>query len=122
MFPVGAGYIGSHTAKALRRAGHRVVIYDNLSAGHGEDALGAPVVEGDIGDVDAVRRALRESGATAVLHFAAWLAVADSVADPAGYYRNNVIGTLGTLEAMAAERWSHFIFASTCAVYGEPIE
>jgi UDP-glucose 4-epimerase len=118
----GAGYIGSHTAKALRQAGHQVVIYDNLSAGHREAALGAPLVEGDIRDVDAVRRAIRESGATAVMHFAAWLAVADSVADPAGYYRNNVSGTLGTLEAMAAEGCRHFVFSSTCAVYGEPVE
>jgi UDP-glucose-4-epimerase GalE len=118
----GAGYIGSHTAKALRRAGHRVVIYDNLSAGHREATLGAPLIEGDIGDVDAVRRAIRDSGATAVMHFAAWLAVADSVKDPVGYYRNNVVGTLGTLEAMAAEGCRHFVFSSTCATYGEPIE
>ena len=118
----GAGYIGSHTAKALRQAGYSVVIYDNLSAGHREAALGAPLIEGDIADVDAVRRAIRESGATAVMHFAAWLAVADSVSDPVGYYRNNVTGTLGTLAAMAAEGCRHFVFSSTCATYGEPNE
>jgi UDP-glucose-4-epimerase GalE len=118
----GAGYIGSHAAKALRQAGHPVVIYDNLSAGHQEAALGAPLIEGDIADVDAVRRAIRDSGASAVMHFAAWLAVADSVRDPVGYYRNNVLGTLGTLEAMAAEGCRMFIFSSTCAVYGEPTE
>ena len=118
----GAGYIGSHAAKALRQAGRRVVIYDNLSAGHREAALGAPIVEGDIRDVDAVRRAIRDSGASAVMHFAAWLSVADSVRDPIGYYRNNVMGTLGTLEAMAAEGCRTFIFSSTCAVYGEPVE
>jgi len=118
----GAGYIGSHTAKAIRQAGHTVVIYDNLSAGHREAALGARLIEGDIRDVDAVRRALRDSGATAVMHFAAWLAVADSVRDPIGYYRNNVAGALATLEAMAAEQCRHFVFSSTCAVYGEPIE
>jgi UDP-glucose-4-epimerase GalE len=118
----GAGYIGSHTAKALRQAGHRIVIYDNLSAGHREAALGAPIVQGDTGDVQAVRTAIRDSGATAVMHFAAWLAVGDSVRDPAGYYRNNVAGTLGTLEAMAAEGCTHFVFSSTCAVYGEPVE
>jgi UDP-glucose-4-epimerase GalE len=118
----GAGYIGSHAAKALRRAGHRVVIYDNLSAGHRDATLGAPLIEGDIGDVAAMRAALRESGATAVMHFAAWLSVAESVTDPAGYYRNNVAGTLGTLEAMAAEGCRRFIFSSTAAVYGEPTE
>ena len=116
----GAGYIGSHTAKALRRAGYDVVIYDNLSAGHREAALGAPLIEGDIRDVDAVRRALRDTKASAVVHFAAWLIVSDSVTDPAGYYRNNVTGTLGTLEAMAAEGVGQFVFSSTCAVYGEP--
>ena len=118
----GAGYIGSHAAKALRAAGYRVTIYDNLSAGHRWAALGAPLVEGDIRDVDAVRRALRDTGASAVMHFAAWLNVSDSVADPVGYYRNNVMGTLATLEAMAAESCRRFVFSSTCAVYGEPVE
>jgi UDP-glucose-4-epimerase GalE len=117
----GAGYIGSHAVKALRLAGWRPVIFDNLSQGHREAALGVPLIEGDIGDVDAVRQALRDSGASAVMHFAAWLIVPDSVRDPLGYYRNNVIGTLGTLEAMAAEERKLFIFSSTCAVYGEPI-
>jgi UDP-glucose-4-epimerase GalE len=118
----GAGYIGSHAAKALRRAGHRVVIYDNFSAGHRGAALDAPVIEGDIGDVDSVRRAIRDSGAAAVMHFAAWLSVSDSVRDPSGYYRNNVVGSLATLEAMAAERCRMFVLSSTCAVYGEPLE
>lgn len=117
----GAGYVGSHAAKALRQAGHAVVIYDNLSAGHAEAALGAPLIRGDIADVAAVRRAIRDSGADAVMHFAAWLSVPDSVHDPAGYYRNNVAGTLGTLEAMAAEGCRQFVFSSTCAVYGEPV-
>jgi UDP-glucose-4-epimerase GalE len=99
-----------------------VVIYDNLSAGHREAALGAPLIVGDTGDVGTMRRAIRESGATAVMHFAAWLSVPDSVRDPAGYYRNNVSGTIGTLEAMAAEGCRQFVFSSTCAVYGERVE
>jgi UDP-glucose-4-epimerase GalE len=118
----GAGYIGSHTAKALRLAGSRVVIFDNLSAGHREAALGAALIEGDIRDVDAVRRAIRDSRASAVVHFAARLVVFESMTDPAGYYDNNVRGTLATLEAMAAERCRLFVFSSTCAVYGEPTE
>jgi UDP-glucose 4-epimerase len=118
----GAGYIGSHAVKALRRAGHTVVIYDNLSAGHREAAGGAPLIEGDIRDVDAVRRAIRDSGASAVMHFAAWLTVSDSVRDPIGYYRNNVAGALATLEAMVAEGCGRFVFSSTCAVYGEPVQ
>jgi UDP-glucose-4-epimerase GalE len=116
----GAGYIGSHAAKALRRAGHDVVIYDNLSAGHREARLDARLVEGETGDAVAMRAAIRESGADAVMHFAALLNVAESVVDPAGYYRNNVAGTLGTLDAMAAEGCQLFVFSSTCAVYGEP--
>lgn len=118
----GAGYIGSHAVKALRQAGHHVVIYDNLCAGHREAALGAPLIQGDTADVETMRRAIRESGASAVMHFAAWLSVPDSVRDPAGYYRNNVTGTIGTLEAMAAEGCRQFVFSSTCAVYGEPVE
>ena len=118
----GAGYIGSHTVKALRAAGHRVVIYDDLSAGHREAALDTAIVVGDIRDVDGVRRAIRQSGATAVIHFAAWLSVPDSVRDPVGYYRTNVQGALAVLEAMTHENCRHFVFSSTCAVYGEPIE
>ncbi|HEY6508828.1 MAG TPA: UDP-glucose 4-epimerase GalE [Vicinamibacterales bacterium] len=117
----GAGYIGSHAAKALRSAGHTVVIYDNMSAGHREAALGAPLIEGDVCDVGAVRRAIRDSGASAVVHFAAWLVVPDSVRDPVGYYRNNVGGAMATLEAMALEGCRSFVFSSTCAVYGEPV-
>jgi len=117
----GAGYIGSHAAKALRRAGHTVVVYDNLSAGHREATLGAPLIEGDIADVHAVRRAIRDSGASTVVHFAAWLVVADSVRDPVGYYRNNVGGAMATLEAMALEGCRAFVFSSTCAIYGEPV-
>jgi UDP-glucose-4-epimerase GalE len=76
-----------------------------------------------VGDGEAVRRAIRDSGAAAVMHFAAWLSVADSVHDPIGYYRNNVAGTLATLEAMAAaEGCRRFVFSSSCAVYGEPVE
>ena len=118
----GAGYVGSHAAKALRAAGYRATIYDNLSAGHREAALDSPLIEGDIGDVDSVRRALRDTGASAVMHFAAWLNVGESVRDPVGYYRNNVLGTLATLEAMQAESCRRFVFSSTCAVYGEPMD
>jgi UDP-glucose-4-epimerase GalE len=118
----GAGYVGSHAVKALRAAGYDVTVYDNLSAGHREAVLGAPLIVGDIGDVDAVRAALRHTGAAAVMHFAAFLNVSESVGNPVAYYRNNVMGTLATLEAMAAEGCRQFVFSSTCAVYGEPHE
>ena len=118
----GAGYVGSHAAKALRTAGHTTIILDDLSAGHREAALGAALVVADIADAEAVRQAIRDYRVDAVMHFAAWLSVGDSVADPAGYYRNNVAGTLSTLSAMAAEHCSRFVFSSTCAVYGEPTQ
>lgn len=119
----GAGYIGSHAVKALRRAGQRVVVYDDFSAGHREAAAFADaVVDGSIHDTPAVRRALADHGAEAVMHFAAWASVGDSVRDPIGYYRNNVHGTLSVLDAMAAERVSHLVFSSTAAVFGDPVE
>jgi UDP-glucose-4-epimerase GalE len=118
----GAGYIGSHAAKALSHAGYTVVVYDNLSAGHREAVRYGPFVEGDISDVAAVREALRAHKIEAVMHFAALLDVGESVREPARYYRNNVTGTLGVLEAMAAESVGAFVFSSTCATYGDPIE
>jgi UDP-glucose-4-epimerase GalE len=116
----GAGYIGSHAAKALSRSGYRVVVYDNLTAGHRQAVRYGPLVEGDISDVAAVRETLRRYGVSAVMHFAAFLDVGESVREPARYYRNNVIGALGVLEAMAAESVPHFVLSSTCATYGEP--
>lgn len=97
-----------------------MVIYDNLSAGHRGAALGADLVEGDVRDTARLREVMRRYGVTAVMHFAAWLSVGDSVQDPAGYYANNVGGTLALLEAMARESVTHLVFSSTCAVFGEP--
>jgi UDP-glucose 4-epimerase len=118
----GAGYIGSHAAKALAATGRPIVIYDNLSEGHREAALGAEMVVGDTRDVALLRSVIASRGVTAVMHFAAWAAVGESVRDPAGYYSNNVEGTLTVLRAMAEEEVKHFIFSSTCAVFGEPVE
>jgi UDP-glucose-4-epimerase GalE len=118
----GAGYIGSHAAKALSRSGYRVVVYDNLVGGHVEAVKYGPLIEGDIADVAAVRDAIRRHRIFAVMHFAAFLDVGESVREPARYYRNNVIGALGVLEAMAQESVGHFILSSTCATYGEPKE
>lgn len=118
----GAGYIGSHAAKALRASGRPVVILDNLSEGHGAAALGADLVVGDTRDVALLRSVMADRGVGAVMHFAAWAAVGESVRDPAGYYANNVGGTLSVLEAMAAERVSCFVFSSSCAIFGEPAE
>jgi UDP-glucose-4-epimerase GalE len=118
----GAGYIGSHASKTLRRAGYQVVVLDNLSAGHREAVLGAELVRGDVGDAALVRNVLHDHRISAVMHFAAWLDVGASVRDPVGYYRNNVMGTLGLLEAMAGSEAKLLVFSSTCATYGEPIE
>ncbi|HOC17584.1 MAG TPA: UDP-glucose 4-epimerase GalE [Vicinamibacterales bacterium] len=116
----GAGYIGSHAVKALCEAGRRVVVYDDLSEGHRAAVPGVDLVEGDTGDLSRLREAIATRGVTAVMHFAAWTAVGESVAEPAGYYRNNVGGTLAVLEAMAREKVRVFIFSSTAAVFGEP--
>ena len=118
----GAGYIGSHAAKALQRAGYRVVVFDNLVAGHRAAVKFGEFVEGDITDTAAVRDALRRHRISAVMHFAAFLDVGESVREPAKYYRNNAVGALSVLEATAAESVRHFVFSSTCATYGEPIE
>jgi UDP-glucose-4-epimerase GalE len=117
----GAGYIGSHAAKALRRAGYRVVVFDNLIAGHRAAVRFGELVEGDTADTGAVRAALRRYEISAVMHFAAFLDVGESVREPAKYYRNNVVGSLSVLEAMAAESVRDFVFSSTCATYGEPM-
>ncbi len=118
----GAGYIGSHAAKLLHRAGYRVVVFDSLVAGHRAAAQFGELVEGDIADTAAVREALRRHTIVGVMHFAAFLDVGESVREPAKYYRNNVGGALSVLEAMAAESVRDFVFSSTCATYGEPIE
>jgi len=117
----GAGYIGSHAVRALVDAGHDVAVLDDLSAGHAEAVpKGVPLVRAAIHDSDAVRRLLDEHRADAVMHFAAWLAVSESVRKPLEYYQNNVAGTLSVLEAMRDAGVKRFIFSSTCAVYGEP--
>ena len=125
----GAGYIGSHTVKALLSAGRDVVVLDDFSAGHRGacDALQTiarpgqlTVVEAGIGDTATVEAACRQHGIDAVMHFAAWLSVGDSVKDPAGYYRNNVSGSIGLLDGITRAGVTRLIFSSTCATYGEP--
>jgi UDP-glucose 4-epimerase len=119
----GAGYIGSHAVRALRDDGHSVVVLDDLSAGHAA-ALpdGVPLVQAGTHDRRRVAEALREHQIDAVMHFAAWLVVPDSVRDPIGYYDNNVIGSLSLLAAMNEAGVKRLVFSSTCAVYGEPAE
>jgi len=114
----GAGYIGSHTARALRRAGHQVIIFDNLSTGFELLAKGFELIRGDILDAKALENALRR--AQAVMHFAAFAYVGESVTNPRKYFRNNVEGGLSLLNAALEAGVKRIIFSSTCAVYGEP--
>jgi UDP-glucose-4-epimerase GalE len=117
----GAGYIGSHAVRTLSEAGHAVAVLDDLSAGHAESLPGdVPLVRASIHDREAVHRLLVEHRADAVMHFAAWLAVGESVRQPIEYYQNNVVGTLSVLAAMRDAGVKRFVFSSTCAVYGEP--
>jgi UDP-arabinose 4-epimerase len=114
----GAGYIGSHTARALRDHRHEVVIYDNLSTGHEFLAKGFDLIVGDIADVAKLRTAL--SRVDAVVHFAAHAYVGESVINPRKYFQNNVEAALTLLNAAMDAGVRRFVFSSTCAVYGTP--
>ncbi len=119
----GAGYIGSHAVLALQRAGYGVVILDNLVYGHrdiAENALKAELVVGETNDRDLLDRLFDTHDIAAVMHFAAYAYVGESVQDPAKYYNNNVLGTLTLLEAMLDAEIDCFVFSSTCATYGVP--
>jgi UDP-glucose 4-epimerase len=116
----GAGYIGSHTVKELRRRGFSVVVFDNLSSGRREFAAGAELVVGDLRDRDAVRAVLAGRPFSAVLHFASLIQVGESYADPRKYYEHNLTTSLILLGAMLDAGVKTFIFSSTAAVYGLP--
>ncbi|UMA64254.1 UDP-glucose 4-epimerase GalE [Roseivivax marinus] len=115
----GAGYIGAHACKALARAGHVPVTFDNLSTGWREAVRFGPLVEGDLSDRAALDRAFADHAPDAVMHFAALSLVGEAMADPGRYWRNNVVGSLTLLEAAAAAGCTRFVFSSTCATYGE---
>jgi UDP-glucose-4-epimerase GalE len=114
----GAGYIGSHAARALRRAGHEVLIYDNLSNGHAELAAGFELIRADLADRATLSTALRR--VDSVMHFAAHAYVGESVRDPRKYFQNNVEAGLVLLNACLDCGIRRIIFSSTCAVYGTP--
>jgi UDP-arabinose 4-epimerase len=116
----GAGYIGSHACKALAAAGHTPVVYDNLVHGHRWAVQWGPLEEGDIADRDRLDAVIKRWKPEAVMHFAAYAYVGESVTDPGKYYRNNVAGTLTLLEAMRDHAIKRLVFSSTCATYGEP--
>lgn len=116
----GAGYIGAHMVKMLLEHGHAVVTLDNLSTGFRESVIGGEFVQGDIGDDALLDRLLPAHNFDAVMHFAAFIQVGESVADPGKYYFNNVANTLNLLNAMVRHDVRRFIFSSTAAIFGEP--
>lgn len=119
----GAGYIGSHSVLALQKAGYEVVILDNLVYGHQdlvETVLGTKLIVGDTNDRSLLQRVFAEYKIDAVMHFAAYAYVGESVTKPAKYYRNNVLGTFTLIEAMREAKINNFVFSSTCATYGIP--
>jgi UDP-glucose-4-epimerase GalE len=118
----GAGYVGAHTCKALRRSGYMPVVFDNFSAGHRSFVRWGPLVQGDLRDYAVLLDAFDFYKPRAVLHFAALSSVGDSVRDPAKYYDNNVAGSLSLLRAMLKTGCRKLVFSSSCAIYGEPRE
>jgi UDP-arabinose 4-epimerase len=116
----GAGYIGSHTCKALSRAGFTPVTYDNLVYGHEWAIKWGPFERGDILDAARLAKVIAAYRLAAVIHFAAFAYVGESVEDPAKYYRNNVVGTLSLLDAVRQGGVDKIVFSSTCATYGVP--
>ncbi len=118
----GAGYIGSHTVRELAARGYNPVVYDNLSGGFRDFVKEYEFIQGDIGDIDAVMKALREKNIHCVMNFASYIAVGESVQNPMKYYDNNVSRTLVLFEAMRRCGVLNFIFSSTAAVYGFPEE
>ena len=116
----GAGYIGSHTARILRKRGHEVLIYDNLSTGHAFLANGFELIQADFADLARLVPAL--SRVDAVMHFAASADAGESVRDPRKYFENNFRKALTFLNAVIDSKIKYFVFSSTCAVYGNPVK
>jgi UDP-arabinose 4-epimerase len=117
----GAGYIGSHTAKALARSGFDPVALDNLSMGHDWAVRWGPLVRGDLSDRDFIHAAITSHKIEAVIHFAAYDYVGESVLSPRKYFQNNVSNTLNLLGAMLDAGVKRIVFSSTCATYGDPV-
>ena len=116
----GAGYIGSHTVRALAQAGRQIVVLDSLELGDPTTVGDATLVVGDITDGALVAATCKDHGITQVVHFAAYKSVAESMRSPAKYWRNNVGGTVELLEACLSAGVREFVFSSSCSVYGTP--
>lgn len=116
----GAGYIGSHTNLELSKRGHKTIVFDNLVYGHRELAKWGKLIVGDLNSLEELRAVFREHKIRAVVHFAAYAYVGESVTDPQKYYTNNVANTLNLLKVMREFNVDKIVFSSTCAVYGTP--
>ncbi len=116
----GAGYVGSHAAKALAAAGYLPVVYDDLSVGNEWAVRWGPLERGSILDADRLRQVMEAHAPVAVMNFAALTLVGESVREPGRYYRANVMGALNVIEAARAAGVGAFVFSSTCAIYGQP--
>ena len=116
----GAGYIGSHMVVRLLDEGADVTTFDNLSGGYRDAVLGGRLIEGDLADIALLDKVFSEHSFDAVMHFASFIEVGESIHSPAKYYRNNVTNTQNLLDAMVKHGVKHFIFSSTAATFGEP--
>lgn len=118
----GAGYIGSHTAKALFEAGYEPVVFDSMEYGHGAAVQWGPLEKGDLADTAALRGVLRKYRFAAAIHFAAYISVGESVREPGKYFRNNFGNTLNLLDGLHEAGIDRIVFSSTAAVYGDPLQ
>ena len=116
----GAGYVGSHAAKALAQAGFEPIVFDNLSEGHSWSVRWGPLVQGELADRELLLKTLTGYGIQAVCHFAANAYVGESIGQPRKYFQNNVVNSLNLLDAMLDAGVRKLVFSSSCAVYGEP--
>lgn len=117
----GAGYIGSHINKMLHQAGYRTLVLDNLSRGNQQTIKRGIFIEGDLADTAFLDALFKTHSIDAVMHFAAFIDVGESVKDPAKYYQNNVVNTLNLLTAMVRHQVKRFVFSSTAAIFGNPV-
>ncbi len=117
----GAGYIGSHMVKILKDGGYSPIVYDNLSKGHRAAVRGVKFIKGDLGDSKKLCKVFKENNIDAVMHFAAFIEVGESVSEPAKYYQNNVVKVINLLDAMVNCGIKYFVFSSTAATFGEPV-
>jgi len=116
----GAGYIGSHTIKALEKEGYKTVVYDNLVTGHSQAVKNAELIIGDLRDVDKLDKALKKYKYDGVIHFAGSAYVGESIQNPSKYYNNNIISGINLLDCMVRNNIKNIIFSSSCATYGVP--